>query len=415
MIKKETMKKFFGLFLKRENLFLRVAAGFAVGIVLGVLFPGLESVAKTVGDAYLNIIKALVIPVSVCAVFSGITSVRDGKLLRRTGLATVVLFVLMFLISSLLSFSIARIIRPGSNFVLSSDLVFTQGVARLSLSGFLDSVITSNIFKSMAEGNILPLILFTVLFAVAVIRTGEKGTKTVELVNSIMHGLFSMVDMLMQLSPLGVAAYMVYSVSRFGSALFGLCAKYIACCWLSCLATFAVVIVLPACVLGRAGLKNFIKACGKISLVSFATASSVATLPVTMEVSVRDLGAEADVSHFVLPLGCTINMCGGACSFCCLAVFTADIYGMELRAGTVIAMFAVALLLNMAAPGIPGGGIVLGATFLSIFGFPFDIMVMISGFYRLLDMAFTTINVLGDVSADLIVCRFVNGSPSIRP
>ncbi len=100
-------------------------------------------------------------------------------------------------------------------------------------------------------------------------------------------------------------------------------------------------------------------------------------------------------------------MCGGACSFCCLAVFTADIYNLQLSLGTIVLMVAVATLLNMAAPGIPGGGIILGASFLSIFGLPFDVMALIGGFYRLLDMAFTTLNVLGDVSANLIIAKSV--------
>ena len=152
---------------------------------------------------------------------------------------------------------------------------------------------------------------------------------------------------------------------------------------------------------------TFMKACGKIALVTLSTTSSAATLPTTINVSVEDLGAPEDISKFTLPLGCTINMCGGACSFCCLAVFVSDFYGLHLSLGTIVFLVTVATLINMAAPGIPGGGVVLGASFLTILGLPFDLMGAISGFYRLLDMAFTTMNVEGDVAANLIIAKSV--------
>ena len=144
--------------------------------------------------------------------------------------------------------------------------------------------------------------------------------------------------------------------------------------------------------------------------MTLSTTSSAATLPTTIRVSVDDLGAPEDISRFTLPLGCTINMCGGACSFCCLAVFVSDFYGLSLPLGTIVFLVLVATLINMAAPGIPGGGVVLGASFLTIIGLPMDLMGPISGFYRLLDMAFTTINVEGDVTANLIIAKSVENS-----
>ena len=143
------------------------------------------------------------------------------------------------------------------------------------------------------------------------------------------------------------------------------------------------------------------------SAAVFAGILSAAALPTTIQVSVEDLGAPEGISKFPLPLGCTINMCGGACSFCCLAVFVSDFYSINLPLGTIIFLVLVATLLNMAAPGIPGGGVVLGASFLSILGLPIDLMGPISGFYRLLDMAFTTINVEGDVAANLMIAKSI--------
>ena len=139
--------------------------------------------------------------------------------------------------------------------------------------------------------------------------------------------------------------------------------------------------------------------------MTMSTTSSSATLPTTIKVSIEDLGAPESISNFTLPLGCTINMCGGACSFCCLALFVSDFYGLDLTFGWLAAMAAAATVINMAAPGIPGGGIVLMTSFLTMFAMPVDLLGPVAAVYRLLDMAFTTINVEGDVAANLIIAK----------
>ena len=152
-------------------------------------------------------------------------------------------------------------------------------------------------------------------------------------------------------------------------------------------------------------MKAFLCACGKGGLLTRSARGAAATRPTTVRGSTEDLGAPESISTFTLPLGCTINMCGGACSFCCLSLFVADFYSLDLPLTRLAAMSVAATLLNMAAPGIPGGGIVLMTSYLTIFGLPIDLIGPIAAFYRLLDMAFTTINVEGDIAANLIISR----------
>lgn len=397
------MKKLF----KKETLFIRVAIGFALGIILGLVAPQFSIATKVVGDVYLNLIKLMIIPIVVCAVFCGIANIQDGALLRKIGIRTVLLYVLMFFASAVVSLLIVYLIRPGKGMTLASDVVFTGDLANTTVSGFLTTIVPTNIVQSMANGATLPVILFTAIFAVAIVALGEKGKPVTTFMNSLSAAFFKMLGYFMELSPLGVMSLMAYSVANYGSGIFSALAKYIVTCWICCIVVFFICMVLPTCLYTRVSPGKFLKACGKIALVTLSTTSSAATLPTTINVSMEDLGAPEGISKFTLPLGCTINMCGGACSFCCLAVFTADIYGLNLSLGTIIFMVVVATLINMAAPGIPGGGVILGASFLSIFGLPFDVMALISGFYRLLDMAFTTINVEGDVAANLIIAKSV--------
>ncbi len=391
----------------KQNLFLRTALGFALGIAAGALLPEFSLKIRFIGDVYLNMIKMMIIPVVVCAVFCGIANIRDTALLRRVGLRTVALYVLMFVCSSVISLAIAGLIRPGLGTAFENAPVYDGAVTTPGVASFFSNIIPSNIIAAASSGNTLAVLLFTMVCAGAVAALGEKGRPVADFMNSLSAAIFKVLGWFMEVSPLGVFSLMAFSTASYGAGIFGSLAKYIATCWLCCVAVFFIVMVLPTCLYTGVRPGTLIRACAKISLVTLSTTSSAATLPTTIRVSVDDLAAPEDISNFTLPLGCTINMCGGACSFCCLAVFVSDFYGLELPLSTIIYLIVVATLINMAAPGIPGGGIVLGASFLSILGLPVDLMGPISGFYRLLDMAFTTINVEGDVAANLIIAKNV--------
>ena len=391
----------------KKNLFLRVAIGFALGVILGFVAPKFSIATKVVGDIYLSLIKMMIIPIVVCAVFCGIANIRDGALLRRIGVRTVLLYVVLFVISAAVSLAIAYIIRPGYGTVFENAPVYEGNITNPTISSFLTTIVPTNIIQAAANGSTLPVILFTIVFAVAIVAVGEAGRPVLDFMNSLSSAMFKMLGYFMEVSPLGVLSLMAFSVAQYGAGIFGALAKYIGCCWLCCVVVFFLVMVLPTCLYTKVPVGRFLKACGKIALVTLSTTSSAATLPTTINVSMEDLNAPEGVSKFTLPLGCTINMCGGACSFCCLAVFVSEFYSVHLAFGTVVFLVVIATLINMAAPGIPGGGVVLGASFLSILGLPIDLMGPISGFYRLLDMAFTTINVEGDVAANLIISKSI--------
>lgn len=393
--------------MKKENLFLRVMIGFVLGILLGYVLPELSIATKIIGDIYLNLIKLMIIPIVFCAVFGGIANIKDGALLRKVGFRTVALYVLMFVVSAVISLAIAWTIRPGLGTVFDNPPVYEGTITSPTITSFLATIVPTNIIQAAAEGSTLPVILFTVVFAVAILNIGEKGKPVVDFMNSLSDAFFKMLGYFMEVSPIGVMSLMAFSVAQYGAGIFGALAKYIGTCWLCCIVVFFLVMVLPTCLYTKVPPMKLIRACGKIALVTLSTTSSAAALPTTINVSMSDLGAPEGISKFTLPLGCTINMCGGACSFCCLAVFVSDFYSIDLALGTIIFLIFTATLINMAAPGIPGGGVVLGASFLSILGLPMDLMGPISGFYRLLDMAFTTINVEGDVAANLIIAKSV--------
>jgi len=391
---------------KKENLFVRIAIGFAAGILLGLLAPQFSLDIKVVGDIYLKLIKMMVIPVLVCAVMTGIINSAHISSLKRVAVKTVVLYFVMFLTSFAVSFAVAMAVRPGRGIVFENRPVFEGDAAgAINISDVLRELFPDSIFEALSANNILPTILFAILLSIGIVAIGEKGKPVADFMNSLSEAVFRVLSMIMETSPLGVMSLMAFSIAEYGSGLFMAIGKYILCCWLACIAVFIIVFLIPVRLYTKTDVRTFLRACGRIALMTMSTTSSAATLPTTIKVSTDYLGAPADISSFTLPLGCTINMCGGACSFCCLALFVSDFYSLDMPLTRFAAMAVVAALINMAAPGIPGGGIVLMTSFLTIFGLPIDLIGPVAAFYRLLDMAFTTVNVEGDVAANLIIAK----------
>ncbi len=391
---------------KKENLFIRIAIGFGAGILLGTLAPQFSIDAKIIGDVYLNLIKMMVIPVLICAVMTSIINSANLASLRRIAVKTVLLYVVMFLASFAAAFGVAMLIRPGLGVVFENQPVFEgETGVQIRVSQVLIGMLPHSFSDILSAKCILPMLLLSILLSAVIVAMGERARPVTGFINGLKDIVFRLLSIIMETSPIGVMSLMAYSIAEYGTGLFMAIGKYIMCCWLACIAVYIIVFFIPVRLYVKTDARTFLSACGKVALMTLSTTSSAATLPTTIRVSIEELGAPAAISNFTLPLGCTINMCGGACSFCCLAVFVSDFYSLDLPLLQFAAMAIIATLLNMAAPGIPGGGIVLMTSFLTIFGLPLDLIGPIAAFYRLIDMAFTTINVEGDVAANLIIAK----------
>jgi DAACS family dicarboxylate/amino acid:cation symporter len=391
--------------MKKKNLFIRIAIGFILGIFIGIILPEFSIATKVVGDVYLKLIKMMIVPIIFVAVAGGICNIESTEDLKRIGFKTVGLYVVMFVLSCIVSLIVAYAIRPGKDVVFANPPVFEQEITNPSISDFFINIFPDNPIMAMAEGKILPVIIFTILFSSAIVMSGEKGKPVLDFINSLSTIFFKLLEFVMELSPIGVMSLMAFSVSKYGLGIFSALGKYIITCYIACILTYIFAMCLPLFLYTKMGIVKLTKSMYKVWLVTLSTTSSAATLPTSIKVSMEDYKAPEGITKFTLPLGCTINMCGGACSFSCLAVFVSDFYGINLSFKEIVTLIFVATLINMAAPGIPGGGIILGASFLSILGLPFDLMGPIAAFYRLLDMAFTSLNVTGDLVANLMIAK----------
>lgn len=390
-----------------NKLPLTIAIGFFLGLVLGFIVPQFALQIKVLGDIYLGLLKMLMMPIMFLTVLRGILQLGESRRIGKLLGATLGTFVIMFILCSVLSLLLAWAIDPGQGFTLPTE-AYTAELPTFAAENIVKEILPVNPLAAMVEGKVLPSMLFAAFIGFATLGLGEVQKRVHRAVDDLTAVFFRLLNGVMWTSPLGVMVLMAHATAAYGPLALGAIGRYILTCYLACIVSFIAVMVIPSLWIGKLPLKQLGRSLARLWPVTLATTSSAASLGVALETCQEDLQVSPEVANFVLPLGNTINMCGGACSFSCLAMFAASVYGIPLGASQLITLVLVATLMNMSAPGIPGGGILLGATFLTTLGLPITIMGPIAAVYRLLDMAFTTMNVTGDLTAAVLIDRFVS-------
>lgn len=383
----------------------RVAICFVLGILAGLMFKDFSIWIKPAGTLFMNLIKMLIVPVIFFSLTSGIAAIGDVQKLKRIGGKVVVIYVIMTIVACMVGILAVNIFHPGSNFDVSNMKAYDpKNLKAISFSAFLFNMVPTNIIAAMAKQDILQMIFFTVLFAIALVYLGEKGKKVVEMCDAVAHIIYKMLDIVMIYSPIGVFALMANTTAVYGSQLFGALAKFVITDYVGCLLIWALLSGITY-MYTHVDYMKMCKAMMPIWINTIATNSSAGTIPITLDCTTNKLNVPMSIASFSVPLGATINLTGAALYKTILAFFVAEIYGLELTVSQTAMIISISTIMSIAAPGIPGGGIVTGAIFLNLMGLPMDMMGPIAGMYRLIDMSHTTINVSGDVLGTLIVAK----------
>lgn len=386
--------------MKRNDSIFTIlnVGGFLLGALLGLILPELFEKIAFMGTVYVNLLKLMVVPILMCTVFCAVSkgTGHTSKLLGKI----VWLFVLMFALSFLLTAIWVSLLQPG-RLGISFAGEWTGEGASLSLSEFFLQLFPSNIFDAMSNGSLMPCILFAAATGFGAGKSGSE--KLIAVVKEAENALHYVLKGILYLTPLGVFSLMGSAAASMGGEILQTSLIYILCAWGGCLLVAVVIMMLPLWLFCGVTPVQYCKRMGRVYLMALSTCSSAATLPETLRTCQEEFQVPEKLTGLTVPLGCTIHMCGGAVSFCLLGLFAFQAAGQPVSLATFLYMLLVAEVMNMAAPGIPGGGIVLGAGFLSIIGAPLSIMGMYSGIYRVLDMAYTSLNVAGDVTANVLL------------
>ena len=414
------------------TLWKRVFIGLALGVAIGLsLHYGLgdkgkhiaETWFKPFGDAFVNLIRMLIIPLIVTTLVSGMVAMGDPKRLGTLGVRTIALYLFTTFFAVWLGLIVATIIQPGAGLseVISAgnssvdtvaDKLQSAGAAKRSMSQYLLDIIPRNPFEAMVKGDVLAVIFFSILMGVGVLLAGDKGKPVGDFFDSASEVVMKVTMMIMELAPYGVLALMTWVMGVNGLGVLVNMGKLAMALYLAC---FLQIIFVYGGIIVRLILKlpftRFIYGIADAIGVAYSTSSSSATLPVTISCAEKNLGVDKSIAGSVLPMGATINMDGTAIYLGIVALFTAQAFGLELSVGTYLMVALTATMASIGAAGIPSASLFLAVGMLqSIFGIDESQAILIVAFIfpfdRLLDMMRTVTNVTGDVAVACTVAKW---------
>lgn len=411
----------------KYSLTTRIFIGMFTGIITGILLQALaddsgdlrfsifsmelstygifvEGIFSTIGTIFVNSLKMLVVPLVFVSLVLGTSSLSDPAKLGRLGIKSVGLYIFTTAVAITLAMTAALIVKPGEGLNLSTESDYVAKEAP-SLSQVIIDMFPTNPIASMAEGNMLQIIVFAVLFGIAMAMSGDAGKRLTNIFEDVNDVIMRLVTIIMNLAPYGVFVLLAKLFATTDSAtIFGL-AKYfflvLAVLFVHALLTY------PLLLKTLTGLNPLLllRKMREAAVFAFSTSSSGATLPVTMETAKNKLGVNNSVASFTVPLGATINMDGTAIMQGVATVFIAQVFAVDLTMGDYLMVILTATLASVGTAGVPGVGLVMLAMVLQQVNLPVEGIALILGVDRLLDMTRTAVNVTGDCAVACIVAK----------
>lgn len=387
--------------------------GLALGIICGLIFYQNKSaitVMQSLGTIFIRLIQMIVMPIVVSCLTVGIANIGDIKKLGRIGGKTLIYFEVLTTIALILGIVMANITHPGSFIDIhklhATDISQYMSTAKSAEhnSGFwplILSIIPTNIFKSMSDGDMMPVILFSVLFGLGIAAVGEKAKILINVLNAVSEVMFKVTNWVMKFAPIGVFGLIGMTIAEMGiSALLPL-GLFILIAYVTMLIFIIVVLGITAHIFHLRYWKTMRAILDEIVL-AFTTASSEVTLPRLMK-KTHEMGVSKGITAFVIPTGYTFNLDGSAIYQSLAAIFLAQAYGLHLSLSHQITLLVVLMITSKGMAGVPGASFVVLLASVSTIGVPMAGLTFIAGIDRFVDMGRTAVNVVGNSIATLVI------------
>ena len=396
------------------KIFIALLAGAVFGLLINFFLPTgvfkdtilIDGILYIIGNGFIRLMQMLVIPLVICSLICGTMSIGDTKTLGRVGVKTLVFYTATTAVAISIALILAILIRPGVGLNMSvietPDVGVTENV---SFTDTLLNIIPKNIISSMADGDMLPIIVFSVFVGIMLAKLGEKTATVSKFFAEFNDIMMEMTITVMKAAPIGVFCMISRTIATIGFDAFLPMLKYVSCVFFAlavqCLGVYLLLLF------GFTGLNpfTFVKKYFPVMEFAFSTSSSNACIPLSIETLKDKLGVSSKISSFTVPLGATINMDGTAIMQGVAVVFIADAYGIELTAGMLATVIATATLASIGTAGVPGVGLITLAMVLTSVGLPTEGIALIMGIDRIVDMLRTAVNVTGDAVCTTIVAK----------
>jgi Na+/H+-dicarboxylate symporter len=391
------------------KLWARVVIALVLGVIIGFIFGDLAQTSKWIGDLFVRLIRMLVIPLIFTSLVAGVVSMGDPKRLGSIGLKTIGLYLITTLFAIIIGLSLGSVFQPGQGMDLTGVEPFTSGSTSTSVTDQLFGIIPENPISSLANGQVLPVIFFSILLGIGIIMGGEKTKSLGDVFSSAAEAVLKIAYLVMQLAPYGVLSLIAWVSGTLGMEALQTMLKLTTLLYCGCILHMLLVYGGALKLIIRLPLIRFFRGIADAQAVAYSTSSSSATLPITIQCVQKNLGVSQSVSSSVLPLGATINMDGTALYLGIVALFSAQYFGIDLALSDYFLIALTVTLTSIGTAGIPSASLFLLAAVLSVIGISDTQTALIVGFIfpvdRVLDMARTVVNITGDATVSVIVAK----------
>jgi Na+/H+-dicarboxylate symporter len=392
----------------RQQLHVQILVAIAAGVALGLGFGDRVSLIEPIGTIFIRLLKMLIVPLTFLTLVSGITKLDSIRSLRSIGGLVLLYYVLSSLVAGSVGVVMALCIRPGEGVALADAGGVQAEIAEFDLTGQMVHWIPTNPVEAFATANMLQIIFFAIVVGITLLSMGARGGRLVDLADDGAELMLRVTQFVMKTAPYGILALVANIVASVGLDMLTHVGKLIIAHYLAL--AVLMIVVDPAVLrfLARVNPLRFYRNVSPALLVAASTTSSAATLPVSMEVAEKNVGAPEKVWGFTLPLGATVNMNGMAACIGVIAVFSCNLYNVPITLSGVLQFLFLGLALSFGTAGVKGAGIVMSTILLQTIGIPTVVIVpILASIWPVLDVGNTCCNVSGDlVGTTLVASRF---------
>lgn len=400
------MKKF------KITLGWQILIGLILGIILGLVFyknATAITAMQSIGTMFIRLIQMIVVPIVVSCLTVGIANIGDIHKLGRIGGKTILYFEIMTTIAIVLGLVVGNVFHPGDfinvHSLHATDITQYMTTAKTAnhtgIWGTLINLIPVNVFNSIASGDMMPIIVFSVFFGLGTAAVGEKGKIIVDFLNSVSQVMFKITGWIMKLSPIGVCALIGVTLAELGVSALAPLSYFVLLTYLTMMVFVLVVMGLAARIFGFK-IIDLLKVVKEEAVLAFSTASSEAALPRSID-KMTKFGVSPSIVSFVIPTGYTFNLDGSAIYQSLAALFLAQAYGIHLSIGQQLTLLVALMITSKGMAGVPGASFVVLLATVSTVGIPVSGLTFIAGIDRFIDMARTAVNVIGNSLATVII------------
>lgn len=399
--------------VKGMGLGSQIMLGMILGFIFGYIFPSIGISLKIVGDIFIRMIKMIVVPLIFSSLIMGIAGTGDFKKLGRLGLKALIWFEAATTVALIIGLTFANVIKPGSGVELTNgiDASSAQQMAAktIDLVQTVINIVPTNIIDGMSRGDMLQIVFFSTFFGVAAAAVGPKGELVVNLAQSVAEIMFKFTYYVMRLAPYGVFAMCAYAVGKFGLGMLIPLSKLIFSLYFALLLFLFILFAFVALV-ARVNIYHFLRVIKEPAILAFTTTTSESALPVALK-NLEKFGVPKNIATFVLPTGYTFNLDGGTLYSALSLMFIAQLYNVEYSLGQQIMIMITLMLATKGIAAVPGGSFIIVAGTAASLGLPMEGVALLMGVDRILDMARTGCNLIGNCVAAVVVARWEQQLP----